>query len=96
MESHYLDMSKIQEYVEMENLEPREYVNLSTNIPPSEYQCGRAARYDYFNKYSDLEMFIKTYKEGCKVLYYLLLLIVASIIIIIAVIVYLHFVLTNE
>ena len=96
MESHYLDMSKNQEYVEMENLEAREYVNLSMNIPPPGYQCGKAIPYDYFNKYSDLEMFIKTYKEGCKVLYYLLLLIVASIITIVAVIVYLHFVLTNE
>ena len=96
MESHYLDMSTNQEYVEMENLEAREYVNLSTNIIPPEYHCGKAIPYDYFNKYSDLKAFIQTYKEGCKVLYYLLLLIVISIITIIAVIVYLHCVLTNE
>ena len=94
MDSDYLDMSSIQNYVEMDNLEEREYMNLTTNTPYPEYQCSRANPYNYFNKPSELEIFMEIYKKDCKVIYLLLIFLVVSIISIIPVIIYLHLILS--
>ena len=92
-------MSVNQEYVDMENIEAREYYNLSPNkeycnLSPNkeyvEYLYGKTTPFDNFNKHSNFQVFLKNYKEDCKFFYYLLIVIIVSIIIIITVIIFLH------